>query len=93
MNPTLKDILNDLHAAERELQKYEEKYSLRSDFFYESFSAGLTEEDGNFDLLRWAGYFESRRELERLYRELILAQKPALTEGLKSVFANGVVAE
>jgi len=69
MNPTLKDILNDLHVAERELQKYEEKYGVRSDFFYDSFSAGLDEEDGNFDLLRWAGFFKSKLALERLYKE------------------------
>lgn len=95
MNSTLQDIqdiLDDLHVAEHELLKYEKKYGLRSDFFYDCFSAGLTEDDGNFDLLRWAGYFESKRALERRYRELILAQKP-VREGLKSVIAHGVVAE
>ncbi|MDZ7363446.1 MAG: hypothetical protein ONB46_22410 [candidate division KSB1 bacterium] len=52
MNPNLIDILKDLHIVERELQRYEEKYGLRSDFFFECFSAGLVEDDGNFDFLR-----------------------------------------
>lgn len=92
MNPTLQEILDDLHAAERELQKYEKKYGLRSDIFYDYFLAGLTEDAGNFDFQMWAGYVESKRDLERRYMELILTQKP-FRESIKSLIANGVVAE
>jgi len=92
MNPALQDILDDLHAAERELQKYEKKYGLRSEFFYDCFMAGLTEDDGNFDFQMWAGYYESTRDLERRYKELILIQKP-FRESFKSLIADGVVAE
>jgi len=92
MNPTFQQILNNLHAAERELQKYEQKYNLRSDFFYDCFLAGLTEDDGNADLQIWAGYFEAKRDLERRCKELILVQKP-FRESFKSLIADGVVAE
>jgi hypothetical protein len=40
----------------------------------------------------WAGYYESKRDLERRYKELILIQKP-FRESFKSLIANGVVAE
>ncbi len=77
MKPTLQDILDDIHAVERELQKYEKKYRARSDSFYECFMAGLIEDAGNFDFQMWAGNFESKRDLEQLYKELVSTQRLA----------------
>ena len=70
MNITLRDILSDLHAAERELQSYEKKYGLRSDFFYDCFHAGLTEDAGNFDFQVWAGLVEAKRDLGTILRNI-----------------------
>ncbi len=92
MNPTLQEILADLHATESELQAWEKKYGLRSDFFYDCFSAGLIEDAGNFDFQIWAGLCEAKRDLERRYKEIILIQKP-FRESVKNLIPHGVVAE
>lgn len=92
MNPTLYEILDDVHAAERELQLYEKKYGLRSDFFYDCFQAGAVEDEGNFDFQVWAGLIESKRDLERRYKEMILTQKP-FRDSVKHLIAHGVVTE
>jgi hypothetical protein len=91
MKPTLEDILDDIHAAERELQKYEKKYRVRSDSFYECFMAGLIEDAGNFDFQKWAGYCESKHDLEQLYKELVSTQKLA-RERSETLIADDVVA-
>jgi hypothetical protein len=68
MNPTVQEILDDLHAAERELQGYEKKYGLRSEHFYDCFQAGLIEDNGNFDFQVWAGLCEAKHDLERRHQ-------------------------
>ncbi len=65
MNPTRKEIAEDLHVAERELQSFEKQYGLRAELFYDYFQAGLIEDDGNFDFQVWAGLVEAKRDLER----------------------------
>jgi len=92
MNPTLQEILDDLHAAERELQGWEKKYGLRSEFFHDCFLAGLIEDAGNFDFQVWAGLLEAKQDLERRYKELILTQQP-FRESVKALIPHGVVAE
>lgn len=43
---TLQEIIADIHAMDRELQKYEDKYGLRSQYFYELYTSGkLRDED------------------------------------------------
>ena len=43
---TLQGIIADIHAMDRELQKYEDKYGLRSQYFYELYTSGkLRDED------------------------------------------------
>jgi len=93
MNLTLQEILEDLHAAELELQNYEKKYSLRSEFFYDYYQAGVVEDDGsNSDFHAWAGIFEIKRDLERRYKEKVLLQEP-FRENFKSLISHGVAAE
>ncbi len=92
MNPTLQEILSDLHAAERESQSYESRYGLRSEIFLEYFKAGLIEDEGNFDFQIWAGLEETKADLERRYKEMIFVQKP-FRESIKTLLAHGVVAD
>ncbi|MCI0694386.1 hypothetical protein L0337_20555 [candidate division KSB1 bacterium] len=91
MNLSLQEILDDLHAAERELQNYEKKYHLRSETFYDYFLAGVIDDEGNADFQAWAGIIEIKRDLERRYKQFFLLQTP-FPENIKSLIANGVVA-
>ena len=93
MDLTLQEILDDLHAAELELQNYEKKYKLRSETFYDYFITGVIEDEGNPDFQSWAGILEIKRDLERRYKERIWLQKP-FRDGVKSLMMdNGLVAE
>lgn len=92
MNPTLQEILDDLHAAERELQGYEKKSGLRSELFYDYFQAGMIEDSGNFDFQVWAGLIEAKNDLERRYREMIFTQ-PSFRESVRNLVAHGVVVD
>ena len=62
---TLQEIIADIHAMDRELQKYEDKYGLRSQYFYELYTSGkLRDEDPD----------ESREYgdwIEKIERELL----------------------
>ena len=43
---TLQEIIADIHGMDRELQEYEDKYGLRSRYFYELYTSGkLRDED------------------------------------------------
>jgi len=74
MQLTLPEIFEDLHAAERELQPYEKKYNMRSEFFYELFRGGFIEDAGNFDFQSWAGIYEIKIDREQLYKKFVLNQ-------------------
>lgn len=90
MNTKLQEILADLHAAERELQPYEQKYGMRSEFFYELFCDGLIEDNANFDFQAWAGIYEIKQDRERRYRKLVLTQAP-FRDSLKELSPHGMV--
>jgi len=69
MNLSLQEILDDIHAAERELKNYEQKYHLRSETFYDYFLAAVIDDEGNPDFQAWAGIIEIKRDLERRYKQ------------------------
>ncbi|MBC8180925.1 hypothetical protein H8E88_07360 [candidate division KSB1 bacterium] len=92
MRLSVEDILEDLHAAEREIQPYEKKYHMRSEYFYELYKEGLIEDKTNFDFQAWAGIYEIKLDRERLYKNCVITQNP-FRESLKELSADGVVAE
>jgi len=92
MKLTVGDILEDLHAAEREIQPFEKKYHMRSEYFYELFNEGLIEDNANFDFQAWAGIYEIKLDRERQYKKYVMTQDP-FRESLKELSADGVVAE
>ncbi len=52
---SLKDILDNLHAAEQDCARYEKKYGL-SEHFYELYQNGTLDDDlPNLDYTDWAG--------------------------------------
>ncbi len=92
MNPKLQEILDDLHSAERELQPYEKKYGMRSEFFYELFCEGLIEDNANFDFQTWAGIYEIKLDRERQYRKYVLT-RPPFRDSLKELSLHGMVTD
>ena len=81
MKLSIKEILFDLHSSERELQDYEKKYNMRSEYFYELFKEGLIEDEGNFDFQAWAGIYEIKLDRERQYKKHIFPDKVTAKDG------------
>ena len=81
---TLSDILDDLRAADQALRKFEQRYWLSSDVFYELYSQGLLDNGENpEDFSEWAGCYKIKQHREKLLRQFSeqrVAQLRALSE-------------
>jgi hypothetical protein len=78
----LSDILDDLRAVDQALRRFEQRYWLSSDVFYELYSQGLLDDGSHLeDYAEWAGHYKlklkresslkqfSRQRVEELRRE------------------------
>ncbi len=58
---TLSDILDDLRAAEEGLHRFERRYWISSDDFYDLYSRGLLDDGENSEeFAEWAGHYKLR---------------------------------
>lgn len=69
MSDKIEDIIIDIHFLENELQKYEKKYSIISELFYKLYSAGVIEEDWDFQ--EWSGYYEAYQYRKEKFKKLV----------------------
>ena len=70
---TLYELIQDIHALDRELQRYEEKYGLLSQDFYQLYISGLLrdeEVEEINDYGSWAAFYRMRQRRKRKYDEL-----------------------
>jgi hypothetical protein len=66
---TLSDILDDLRAADQILRKFEQRYWVSSDVFYELYSQGRLDDGENLeDYSKWAGFYKIKQHREELLR-------------------------
>jgi len=64
---TLSEILDDLRAADQTLRKFEQRYWLSSDVFYELYSQGRLDDGENLeDFSEWAGFYKIKQHREEL---------------------------
>jgi hypothetical protein len=73
---TLSDILDDLRVVDQALRKFEQRYWLSSEVFFELYSQGLLDDGSHLeDFSEWAGHFKLKlkREaaLERFSRQRV----------------------
>ena len=68
MTIQLKEIVEDLHAAENRCQEFEKQYGILSEYFFDAYTNGWLEDNGNLDFAEWAGYYKSRQDRLRRYR-------------------------
>jgi len=97
----LLEIIQDIHAMDEELHKYETKYGLRSQYFYELYKTGqLRDEDPVEvrDYTDWAACYEIKRHREQLYDAIVRnvlkqieAQRPISLEELTKVLKSAKV--
>ncbi len=68
---TLGDILDDLRAADQVLRKFEQRYWISSDVFYELYSQGRLDDGENLeDYTEWSGFYKIKQRREELLRQL-----------------------
>lgn len=70
---TLAEILQDIHACEEDMLRYERKYGIRSATFYESYMQGDEPPEGAsvLDWAGWAGIYIIWLERQQQYIEAI----------------------
>ncbi len=82
---TLSDILDDLRAVDQILRKFEQRYWISSDVFYDLYSQGRLDDGENVeDLSEWAGFYkikEHREELLRRFSRQRVAELSVASEG------------
>ena len=67
---TLSSLLDDLRAADEILRKFEHRYWLGSDVFYDLYSQGLLDDGENSEeLAEWAGFYKIKQHREGLLRQ------------------------
>ena len=76
---TLDELIRSLHTLENHLQKFEEKYHLRSEDFYRLALEGRLEQSEEF--IEWLGIYKIKLKRERAYHRhiatlLTASQKP-----------------
>lgn len=77
-------IVQDIHRLNHELERFERKYGIMSDTFYESYSAG-EEPEGDawvLDFAKWAGLYQVRRDRQQAYDQAmrrLRAKQPSLS--------------
>ncbi|HUX75832.1 MAG TPA: hypothetical protein VMY40_04240 [Anaerolineae bacterium] len=80
-DPTLVNILQDIHALTAELEFYERKYGVLSETFFEAYMSGEEPEDDAWvpDFAIWAGTYQTWLDRQREYRAAVrrLRERPA----------------
>jgi len=67
----LSDILEDLRSADQALRKFEQRYWLSSDVFYELYSQGLLDNGSHAeDFAEWAGHYKLKLKRESALNRL-----------------------
>ncbi len=90
---TLSEILDDLRAADQVLRKFEQRYWISSDMFYDLYSQGRLDDGENLeDFSEWAGFYkikQHREDLLRQYSRQRVAELGAASEGDLLHLASG----
>lgn len=76
----LSDILGDLRAADQALRRFEQRYWLSSDVFYDLYSQGRLDGGEHLeDFSEWAGFYKIKKHREELLRQFSIERINALS--------------
>jgi len=86
----LTTLVQDIHRLNHELERFERKYGVMSQTFYELYSAGEEPEDDAWvlDFEKWAGLYEVWRDRQQAYNETmqrLRREQPSLSRVIRSV--------
>jgi len=76
---TLSDILDDLHVAEEGLHRFERRYWISSNVFYDLYSRGLLDDGENMEeIAEWAGHYKLKQKRQAALDEISKQRLEAL---------------
>jgi hypothetical protein len=79
---TLSEVLDDLRAADQVLRKFEQRYWLSSDVFYELYGQGRLDDGENLeDFNEWAGFYKIKQHREELLSQFSKQRIAKLSAG------------
>ena len=86
----LATLVQDIHRLNHQLERFERKYGVMSETFYESYIAGEEPEDDAWvlDFEKWAGLYEVWRDRQEAYRQAmqrLQAEQPSLSRIIQPV--------
>lgn len=91
---TLSDILDDLRAAEEGLHKFERRYWISSNDFYDLYSRGLLDNGDNMEeIAEWAGHFKLRQKRQTALEEISRQRLQTLSRETETEIVHLVPAE
>ncbi len=86
----LATLVQDIHRLNHQLERFERKYGVMSETFYESYIAGEEPEDDAWvlDFEKWAGLYEvwcDRQEAYRQAMQRLRVEQPSLSKIIQPV--------
>ena len=86
----LATLMQDIHRLNHQLERFERRYGVMSETFYESYIAGEEPEDDGWvlDFEKWAGLYEvwrDRREAYRKAMQRLRVEQPSLSRIIQPV--------
>ncbi len=86
----LTTLVQDIHRLNHQLERFERKYGVMSETFYESYIAGDEPEDDTWvlDFEKWAGLYEVWRDRQEAYRQAmqrLRVEQPSLSRIIQPV--------
>jgi hypothetical protein len=72
MMSQLQKLITELHTLDRELARFEERYGLLSETFFEWYQSGTEPDDPAWvqDFALWAGTYELKLRCQKKYHQL-----------------------
>lgn len=69
----LANLVQDIHRLNHELERFERKYGVMSETFYEAYIAGEEPEDDAWvlDFAKWAGLYEVWHDRRQAYSQAV----------------------
>ena len=68
---SLSDILDDLQVAEQGLHRFERRYWISSEHFYELYSSGqLDDGENREDFAEWSGHYKLRQKRQTVLQQI-----------------------
>jgi hypothetical protein len=85
-------LVQDIHRLNHQLERFERKYGVMSETFYQAYTAGEEPEDDAWvlDFEKWAGLYEVWRDRRQAYHQAVQslrAEQPSLSRIIQTVMA------